>query len=68
MSEQTQVWTKLLKSLINCHLDDIYFPITNSIMWETYNLDLDLEIITVAYNTQFVVFCCCLLSGLTNNV
>ena len=49
----TQVESGALESLIKCHQADIYFPITNSIGWETYYLDL--EIITIAHNTQFVV-------------
>ena len=54
----TQVGFGALESLIKCHQADIYFPITNSIGWETCYLDcigLGDWIITIAHNTQFVV-------------
>ena len=48
----TQVGSGALESLINCHQADIYFPITNSIGWETCYLNLDWEMISIAHNTQ----------------
>ena len=55
----TQVGSGALESLINCHQADIYFPITNSIGWETCYLNLDLEMISTQHTIcAGVVFVC----------